>query len=244
MNVTIVGDFADPMSFLASQRVEQITSLELANIKWLAVESDRLRPMAGRPLDQATADTVRRCALPGEIVATAGVNAPNSRAATAAYAESLTDGVPDAMRRALFDALWVRGQRVDDPDVIRNIVFRVLNPNPLGDIDARIRANQPIVPLGDPDPIATTRQLGFIVSAGRGPLTVDGQRRIDAWAQLWHDHGDLPLPLLLTDLDEVYTHRRALQWLAALLPHQPAPSPEDLPSPGNPVGAVASLEAV
>ena len=107
-----------------------------------------------------------------------------------------------------------------------------------------IRANQPIVPLGDPDPIATTRQLGFIVSAGRGPLTVDGQRRIDAWAQLWHDHGDLPLPLLLTDLDEVYTHRRALQWLAALLPHQPAPSPEDLPSPGNPVGAVASLEAV
>jgi hypothetical protein len=244
MNVTVVGDFADPMSFLASQRVEQITSLGLADINWLAVESDRLRPMAGRPLDQATADTVRQFASPGEIVATAGVNAPNSRAATAAYAESLTDGVPDAMRRALFDALWVRGQRVDDPNVIRGIVFRVLNPNPPGDIDARIRANQPIVPLGDPDPTATTRRLGFIVSMGRGPLTVDGQRRIDAWARLWHDHGDPPLPLLLTDLDEAYTGEHALQWLAALLPHRLAPSTDGPPLPGNLSGAVASLEAV
>lgn len=222
MTVTVIGDFADALSFLASQRVEQITSLGLAEVRWLAVESDRSRPMGGRPLDQASADAARMLALPGEVVPDAGLKVPNSRAATAAYAESLTDGVADAMRRALFDALWLHERRIDDPDVIRAIVFAVLNPDPPGDVDARIRANQPIVPLGDPDPIATSRRLGFVVSMGRGPLTLEGTRRIDAWAGLWQDRESPRLPLLLTDHGEPYAGERALRWLANLLPHQPA----------------------
>ena len=228
MTITIVGDFADSLSFLASQRAEHIRSLDLHDVWWFAVEADRSRPMGGAPLDATSIDRVQRLAAPGEALPVAGVRAPNSRAATAAYAESFTDGVPDAMRRALFDALWVHGRNIGDPDVIRSVVFDVLNPAPRSrDIDWRVRANLPIIQLGDPDPIATTRRLGFIVSMGRGPLTVVGQERIDEWRRFWQQHGTPELPLLLTDEGEGFAGEDALTWLAQQLPHRdttPAPT--------------------
>lgn len=220
MNITLVGDFADPLSFLASQRVELFRSLGLHEVQWLAVEADRTRPVGGAPLDAADVDRIGRLAAPGEALPVAGLRVPNSRAATSAYAESFTDGVPDAMRRALFDALWVHGRNIGDPDVIRSIVFGVLNPTPpYGDIDWRIRANMPIVPLGDPDPIATTRRLGLIVSMGRGPLTVAGQDRIDEWRRCWQRQQTPELPLLLAGHDKVFAGDDALRWLALQLPH-------------------------
>ena len=223
MTITIVGDFADHLSFLASQRAEHIRSLGLHQVRWLAVEADRGRPVGGRPLDITDLDQVQRLAVPGEALPAAGIQVPNSRAATAAYAESVTDGVPDVMRCALFDALWVNGRNIGDPDVIRSIAFAVLNPlPPYGDIDWRIRANLPIVPLGDPDPIATTRRLGFIVSMGRGPLTVSGQERLDEWRRFWEQHGMSELPLLLTDRGKALTGAHALTWLAQQLPHRDA----------------------
>ena len=220
MTITLVGDFADPLSFLASQRAEHIRSLGLHDVRWLAVEADRTRPTVGAPPDETLVGRVRRLAAPGEAVPASGLRVPNSRAATAAYAESFTDGVADAMRRALFDAVWVQGRNIGDPEVIRSIVFDVLNPlPPYGDIDWRIRANLPIVPLGDPDPIATTRQLGFIVSSGRGPLTVTGQECIDEWRRFWRQQQTSELPLLLTDRDDVFAGEDALRWLARQLPH-------------------------
>jgi len=221
MTITIVGDFADSLSFLASQRAEHLRSLGLHDVRWLAVESDRSRPMGGAPLDVISIDRVRRLAAPGEALPVAELRVPNSRAATAAYAESLTDGVPDAARRALFDALWVRGRNIGDPDVIRSVMFDVLNPAPpYGDIDWRIRANLPIVPLGDTDPIATTRRLGFIISMGRAPLTVVGQERVDEWRIFWQQRGTPELPLLLTDDAEELAGAVALTWLAQQLPHR------------------------
>lgn len=221
MTVTIVGDFADPMSFLASQRVEQLRSLGLLDVNWIAVESDRARPMTGRPLDTTVIENVRRLAAPGEALPAADLRVPNSRAATAAYVESFTEGVPDAMRRALFDALWVHGRDVGDPDVIRRIVFDVFNPiPPYGDIDWRIRANLPLVSLGGTDPIVTTRRLGFIVSMGRGPLTVVGQLRIDESRRLWQQRGAPAVPFLITDLGEAFSGEDALTWLADRLPHR------------------------
>jgi hypothetical protein len=229
MKLAIIGDFADALSFQASQRVEHIRSLALAELCWLAVESDRSRPLPGRPLDAATGEIARQLALPGEVVPAVGSPVPNSRAATAAYAESLTDGVPDAMRRALFDALWVQRQRVDDPDVIRRIVFRVLNPNPVDDIVVRLRANQPIVPLGELEPLATTRRLGFIVSMGRGPLTVKGQDRIDLWRCMWQQRGGPALPLVLPEGGEARSGEEALRWLADLLMHRSRSTTEATP---------------
>lgn len=220
MKITIVGDFADPMSFLASQRVEQIRSLGLLDVEWLAVETDRVRPMTGRVLAEADSERVRQLALPGEAIPAEQLRVPNSRAATAAYAESFGDGVPEAMRVALFDGLWVSGRNIADPGVIRSIAFRVLNPDPPGGINARIRANQPIVPLGDVDPIVTTRRLGFVVSMGRGPLTLEGSRRVDAMRRVWADYGEPVLPLLITDARMICSGEQALRWLADRLPHR------------------------
>lgn len=220
MTITIVGDFADPLSFLASQRTEHIRSLDLHDIRWLAVVADYARPMGGTSLDVSTVDQLRRLTAPGEATPIAELLVANSRAATAAYAESFSDGVTDAMRVALFDALWVHGRNIGDPNVIRSVVFDVLNPiPPYGDIDWRVRANLPLIPLGVADPIAATRRLGFIVSMGRGPLTVTGQERIDEWRCFWREHGSPELPLLVTDDGEPFTGTHALTWLAHQLPH-------------------------
>lgn len=237
MKTTLIGDFADPLSFLASQRLEQIHSLGLHDIAWLAVDGDRRRPTTGTPLAPETAEQVRRLSLPGEAVPTAGLPVPTGRAAAAAYGESVTDGVSAAMRRALFDALWVHGRNIADPDVIRSIVFAVLHPDPpAADIDWRIRANLPVVPLGSADPIVTGRQLGVYVSPGRSPLTRAGRDRIASWQRLWEQRGRPALPLLLTDLGEALTGEHALRWLACQLPHR------DLPAPRGPV-ATAVVDA-
>jgi hypothetical protein len=221
MTLTLVGDFADPLSFLASQRIEQLRSLGLLDVDWIAVEADRTRPVGGAPVEPTLLERARRLAAPGEAVPISDLRVPNSRAATAAYAESFTDGVPDAMRRALFDALWVHGRNIGDPEVIRSIAFHVLNPlPPVGDIDWRIRANLPLVPLGGADALATSRQLGFIVSTGRGPLTVIGHLRLDEWRRLWQQHGAPALPLLITDVGEALSGESALTWLAHRLPHR------------------------
>ncbi|HVA59040.1 MAG TPA: hypothetical protein VNG13_00700 [Mycobacteriales bacterium] len=244
MIVTIVGDFADPLSFLASQRADQIASLGLHEVRWLAVQADRSRPIGGRLLDQATADEAGRLAVPSERVPAAGWRVPNSGAATSAYAESISDGAADAMRRALFDALWVDGRRVDDPEVMRAIAFAVLNPDPPADaIRARIQANQPIVPLGNPDPRAVSRRLGYLVTLARGPLTTAGQHRIDAWRHLWQEHGAPSLPLLLTKGGDTLSGEPALDWLAGLLPNRPrtasSPDASMVPSGPQPEPAVA-----
>lgn len=220
MSVTVVGDFADPLSYLASQRVEQIRSLGLHTVEWLAVETDHLRPMTGTALTDAGAEQVRRLALRGEAVPDVGLLVPNSCAATAAYAESFTDEVPDAMRVALFDTLWARGENIADPEVIRSVAFNVFNPDPPAEsIERRIRANTPIVPLGDADPIATTRRLGFIVSTGRGPLTLTGSRRVDTMRAFWQAHGGPETPLLVSEDGATRSGVRALRWLADQLPH-------------------------
>jgi hypothetical protein len=221
MSVTVVGDFADPLSFLASQRVEQLRSLGLLDPTWAAVEANRMLPVAGRALEDALVAEVRRLANPGEAVPSADLQMPNSRAATAAYAESFADGVSGEMRRALFDAAWVTGRDIGNPDVVRRIVFEVRNPvPPPGDIDWRIRANLPCVPLGDKDPITVSRRLGLTVSMGRGPLTIRGQQRIDEWRALWQRFGSPALPLVITDLGEAYSGERALTWLNVRLPHR------------------------
>ncbi len=225
---TLVADFGDPLSFLASQRLDALSSLGALHARFVAVEADPGRPMTGRRLDGAAAALAAQLALPGELLPQAGTEVPNTRAATAAYAESLTDGCPDRMRRALFDALWLHGRRVDDPDVVRQIVFAVLNPTVASqdvDFDVRVRANLTLVPLGGRDEFLTTRRLGFVVSSARGPLTGAGHRRIESWRRLWQAEGCPPLPLVLTPLGEAFAGDRALRWLAALLGQPLAAAP-------------------
>lgn len=220
MTITLVGDFADPLSFLASQRVEQITSLGLHEIRWEAVEADRLRTLRGAPLSDDDVAEARSLALSGESVPEAGVPVPNSRAATAAYAESLTDGAGPAMRRRLFDVIWVDHLPAGAPEVIREVVYGLYNePLTRAEIEFRRQENLPVIAKGDVDVIVTTRRSGLIVSMGRGPLTTTGQRRVDGWRRDWQQRGCPRLPLLLTDTGAAFSGPEALAWLAEQLPH-------------------------
>lgn len=225
MTITLIGDFADPLSFLASQRVEQIASLGLHEVRWQAVETDRLRTLRGEPLTQEEVAEVEALALPGEVLPEAGVPVPNSRAATAAYAESLTDGAASGMRRRLFDAIWVEHLPAGAPEVIRTLVYQLYNePLTPDEIAFRRQENVPVVAKGDVDVIITTRRSGLVVSMARGPLTTIGQRRIDGWRRDWQDHGCPRLPLLVTGAGDILSGPAALAWLAEQLPHA-GPSP-------------------
>jgi hypothetical protein len=87
-----------------------------------------------------------------------------------------------------------------------------------GDIDWRIRTNLPVVALGTADPITTNRQLGFIVSMGRGAdrhQTIADRQVAPALAAT----DRLDARLLLTDLGEALAGERALSRLADRLPH-------------------------
>lgn len=216
--VIVIGDFADPLSFLASQRAEQLRSLGLLGFRWCAVEADRLAPIGGRPLAEEMRARVGGLTLPAETLPVAPHDVPNSGAATAAYAESLTDGCADQLRRRLFDGIWVRGLQLDDPNQVRRLVAAAMSTGPLPSIEERIAANRPIVPLGDSDPIRISRRLGMTVTGAGGPLTNGGQNRIDEWRRLWQRYGAPALPLLITNLAEVRTGVDALRWLAHQLP--------------------------
>jgi hypothetical protein len=233
--LTVIGDFADPMSYLASQRVTRLQSLGIADVTWCAVTAQARLPRAALSLSESAALAASSVSLPGELAPAAGTIVPGSGAASAAYAESLTESlvdpvsgglsIADRMRAALFDALWVEHRRVDDPEAIRHIVFDVFDA---GHVRAparrRIADNQSLLPFVGNCPLPASRRSGFVVTLAGAPLTTDGQRRLDAWRQAWQAQGTPELPILITSEGEQLTGARALRRLEQLL--QPVTTPQ------------------
>jgi hypothetical protein len=103
-----VRDFNCPYGYLASQRVDLLKQLGKAELDWRAVEHDPGLSLTGT---WAEADRERwereladlaGLALPGEDVPGAPPAViSNTRAAVAAYAEAVSGGVQDALRRSL-----------------------------------------------------------------------------------------------------------------------------------------------
>ncbi|MDQ2875216.1 MAG: DsbA family protein [Actinomycetota bacterium] len=190
MTVIIYGDFNCPYSYLASQRADLVSRAGVA-VDWRPAEHDPALPVTGSRSDgdQAMWDRelteVASLALPGE-------HAPerfpalvsNTRAAVAACAEAVSDGVADELRRRLFRAIWEQGLHLSSAYEVRRLVTEVMWPQE--DITDRLASPElPSRLLMDPDLDRIVRRSGGTIAPDGAPLTTAAWRRIRRWRQEW-----------------------------------------------------------
>jgi hypothetical protein len=102
----------------------------------------------------------------------------------AAYAEAITDGIQDELRRRLFDAIWARRQNLNSAYDVRRVVTSITWPAP----PVYFHLASPDLPLPllhDPDPVRIVRRSGGTVTLDGGPLTITGYRRCRDWQEQW-----------------------------------------------------------
>ncbi|MEP7036472.1 MAG: DsbA family protein, partial [Actinomycetota bacterium] len=117
--LVLYGDFSCPLCYLASQRLDALTTSAGVAVQWRAVEHHPRLPVNGLSHDAGSSSTAGRAledarALlrPGEqLPAAAPTMVPKTEAAVSAYAEACGAEVKDEIRRLLFTAYWV--DRVD-----------------------------------------------------------------------------------------------------------------------------------
>ena len=190
MNVIVYGDFNCPYSYLASQRADLLSRAGVA-VDWRAVEHDRGLAVTGSrsDSDQATWNRelteVASLALPGEHVPDRPpVLVSNTKAAVAAYAEAVSDGVAGELRGRLFRAIWVQSLHLSGAYEVRRLVTGVMWPQE--DItDRLVSPDIPSLLLRDPDLARIVRRSGGTIAQDGGPLTTAGWRRIRQWRQEW-----------------------------------------------------------
>jgi len=222
MRLIIYGDFNCPYSFLASQRMDTLARLG-HQVQWRAVEHDPRLSMTGTPSAAQherwlrELDEVASLALPGEQAPTRTPDLiSNTYAATAAYAESITDGIADALRRALFQAIWVSRKNLSNAYDVRPIITAITSP-PL-DVRSRLGLELPLPGLDSLDPAESTRRYGGTLAPNGAPLTTTGWRRIGAWRSDWLALSQPVVPAAV-DIDATaHLGIDALTWLASLLP--------------------------
>lgn len=202
MLLIVYGDFNCPYSYLASQRADAVSRTGQAEVEWRAVEHDRRLALTGTPAS-ADAERWRRelaeaaaLAGPGEQVPDAGpATISNTGAAVAAYAEAVTDGVADELRRSLFAEIWLRQRHLSSPYEVRQLVRALMYPAgprnrpPAGPgLPARVhhRAAPGVLP----------RLSGCTIAPDGGPLTTEGYQRIRQWRRGWLSGADGVLPAL------------------------------------------------
>jgi hypothetical protein len=191
MTYLVYGDFNCPYSYLASLRVDEIVRRGETGVEWRAVEHDPRLPLTGSPSGAAQEEWARELgeiagvARPGERVPAAPPPlVSNTGAAVAAYAEALSDGLGDEVRRAVFEAVWVDGRHLSSPYEIRRIVAELMYPRTPADVH---RYGPDLAMAIDAGRVAagTERRFGATVSVLGGPLTVTGQRRVERWRAEW-----------------------------------------------------------
>jgi 2-hydroxychromene-2-carboxylate isomerase len=125
----VYGDFNCPYSCLASFRVDALLARGIADVEWRAIEHDPTIPAPSRPVEGELAEMLQR-----EVNEVHGLTRayedvpivvppiqPNTALAVAAFAAVANDR-SRAVRRQLFEALWIRGRDIGDPRVVREIV--------------------------------------------------------------------------------------------------------------------------
>jgi 2-hydroxychromene-2-carboxylate isomerase len=191
MRVLIYGDFNCPYSYLASQRADLLSRAGAVAVDWRAVEHDRCLPLTGSRSDADRAvwerelAEVASLALPGEHVpAYPPAVIGNTQAAVAAYAESVSDGVADELRRRLFTAIWAQGLHLSSAYEVRRLITAVMWPEE--DITDRLASPDiPSLLLHDTDLARIVRRSGGTIAPDGQPLTTTGGRRTRQWRQEW-----------------------------------------------------------
>lgn len=191
MTLIIYGDFNCPYSYLASQRADLLSRSGAASVDWRAVEHDPGLPVTGSRSDgdQAAWDRelaeVASLALPWEQVPNGPpVLLSNTRAATAAYAEAVGDGVADELRRRLFHGIWLGGLHVSSAYEVRRLITAVMWPAE----DVTDQLASPDIPsllLRDTNLARIVHRSGGTIAPDGQPLTNAGWQRVRRWRQEW-----------------------------------------------------------
>ncbi|RAG83348.1 hypothetical protein DN069_22790 [Streptacidiphilus pinicola] len=234
MNLIVYADFNRPMCCLASQRVDRLLARGL-DVQWRAVEHDRRLSMMGTPSAALHAaenlDAARLLLMPGDwLPVTAPDQVSNTRAAVAGYAEAVSDGLQNEMRRSIFDAIWVHGRHLSDAYEVRRLIADLMWP-PVPSMLYRL-CDLPTPLARETDLTRAMRRSGGTVIPGGGPLTTIAWRRIRAWREEWRQLPTRELPTLVGPDGRVSQGIAALDALAAL----------DTGAPGT-LTAAAGLDA-
>lgn len=220
MTVIVYGDFTCPRCYLASQRADLVDRAGTA-IDWRAVEHDSALPATGVPaagnlaMQRQIADVAALTMAHEHAPAGLPALISNTRAAVAAYAEAVSDGVGDAVRRRLFDAIWVRGANLSSAYDVRRLVTDVMWPQ--DDITDRLASPEiPSLLIQDQDLDRITRRSGGTVVPDGGPLTSAGWHRIRRWRRAWLALPSLALPAVIGPDRILRSGAEGLDYLADL----------------------------
>lgn len=234
MHLIVYGDFNCPYSYLASQRADAVLRAGQAEVEWRAVEHDPRLALTGTPSGadpdrwQRELAEVADLARPDEQVPAAPPTLiSNTGAAVAAYAEAVTDGVQDELRRRLFEDIWVRQRHLSSPYEVRQLVREVMYPA-MGRAERLAAPDLPARVHHRVSPGVLPRLSGCTIAPDGGPLTTAGYRRIRQWRREWLAGSDGTVPAF-TLPDGMLSGTAALAHLADLVAKTP-------PGAGDPVG--------
>ena len=240
MRPVVIADFNSPLCYLAGLWVDQRLA-DGGEIDWRAVEhapglSALGMPAAAAPAFARELAEARELPVPEgaeELPAALPQFITNTRAAVAAYAEAVTDGVAEEIRRRLLRAIWIERRHLSSAYEVRRIITDLMWPRvPLGPYRS---TTLPRPMSGDPDPWKATRRQGGTIAPDGGPLTTIGYRRIRTWRDEWHTLGRPRLPVLIDANGTLHEAADAVLALAGR-PLSQAPRPEPLEGrPDEPV---------
>jgi hypothetical protein len=223
----VYADFNSPLCYLAGLWADRRLA-EGVEIEWCAVEHAPGISHLGVPNTAAPATLSRELAEVALLPVPDGVDRlpdslppviSNTEAAVAAYAEAVTDGVHDNLRRHLLRAIWIEQRHLSSAYEVRRIITDVMYPRvALGPYRS---SDLPHLLTRDPDLWRAVRCSGGTIAPDGGPLTTAGYRRIRAWREQWRAPGRPDLPVLVDEHGAVHAGPDAVLRLAG----QPASTP-------------------